>query len=72
LDVFARGDGNVLLYKYYDGRWHDWMPLGGILTTSPTAVSWGINHIDVFARTENNVLLRKWYEGSWHDWETVP
>ncbi|UOQ92354.1 DUF346 domain-containing protein [Halobacillus shinanisalinarum] len=43
LDVFARGTGDRLYHKWWNGRqWSDWENLGGTLTSSPAAVSWDL------------------------------
>lgn len=73
LDVFARGSGNSLKYKYYNSGWNGWQDLGGALASDPTAVSWGSGRLDVFAKSNANTLLHKWYiSGSgWSNWEDL-
>ena len=70
LDVFARV-GKTLWHKWWDGAWHDWVSLGGELTSAPCAVSWGPNRIDVFAKGKDNALWHKWWDGAWHDWVSL-
>lgn len=31
LDVFARGTDGAMKHSWYDGSWHDWESLGGVL-----------------------------------------
>jgi hypothetical protein len=46
--------------------------LGGELTSSPAAVSWGPNRIDVFARSKNSYLLHQYWTGSaWSGWKII-
>jgi len=71
LDVFARGQNNELLHRWYDGRWHDWESLGGTLTSPPAAVSWGPGRIDVVARLQDGRLYQRWYDGQWHGWDPL-
>ncbi|MEH2385895.1 MAG: hypothetical protein V7K14_08975, partial [Nostoc sp.] len=65
LDVFVRGTDNALWHKWFDGGWSGWESLGGILTSSPTAVSWSYGRIDVFARGTDNALWHQWFDGAW-------
>lgn len=51
--------------------WSDWENLGGIITSSPAAVSWDDDRIDVFAAGTNNHLYHKWYDEGWSDWEDL-
>ena len=49
-EVFAIFDDGQLWDRYWDGTsWHDWESLGGELTGTPAASSWGDDRIDVFA-----------------------
>jgi hypothetical protein len=44
-------------HKEWDGtRWSDWVPLGGVLTSDPAAVSWSSNRIDVVAKGLDNAI----------------
>jgi hypothetical protein len=42
-------------------RWSGWEKLGGQLTSSPSACSWGGVRIDVFAKGTDNALWHKWF-----------
>jgi Repeat of unknown function (DUF346) len=65
LDMFAKGTGNTLKQKYWNGAaWSGWQDLGGTLTSGPAAVSWGNGRIDVVARTTNNSLQHWWWESA--------
>jgi Repeat of unknown function (DUF346) len=68
--VFVIGSDSTLQHKWFDGStWNDWETLGGTLTASPAAVSWGSSRIDVFARSTNNMLVHRWFDGGWNDWQ---
>jgi YD repeat-containing protein len=73
LDLFARGTGNAIMHKYWNGTaWSStWENLGGSWTSDAAAVSWGSNRIDLFARGQDNALWHKLWDGSWHDWESL-
>lgn len=54
------------------GLTSDWERLGGSLTSSPAATSWGPNRLDVFARGRDLALYHEWWDGSsWHYWERL-
>jgi hypothetical protein len=60
LDVFTRGNDQQLWHKWFDsGQWSGWEPLGGTLTSDPTAVSRSDGVIDVFARGGDNQLVQR-------------
>lgn len=50
--------------------WGTWEDLGGLLLSSPAAVSWGTGRIDVFARGEEN-LFHLPFENDWGAWEDL-
>ena len=50
-----RGTDSQLWHKWYDGAWHDWEPLGGVLTSAPTVSTWGPG------RATDNALHHKWH-----------
>ncbi len=53
-------------------QWSDWENLGGVLTSGPTAASWGANRLDVFVRGLDSAMWHKWWNGSsWSDWENL-
>jgi hypothetical protein len=46
--------------------------LGGVLTSSPAAASWGRDRLDVFARgLDDGLWHRSWNGGSWSGWEPL-
>jgi len=47
-----------------NANWSNWENLGGVITTAPTAASWGSNRIDIFARGQNNAMWHKWWNGN--------
>jgi hypothetical protein len=62
LDVFVTGAGDSnLWHKYWQNGWGNWEPLGGILTSSPAAVSWGNGRIDIFARGNEGHTWHMWW-----------
>jgi hypothetical protein len=42
----------------------NWQSLGGVLTSSPDASSWGPNRVDVFVRGANNAMFQNTWNGS--------
>ena len=53
----------------YDGAWTGWESLGGVITSSPAAVSTAGNSIDVFAaRGTDNAMWHRAYNNYWYDW----
>ncbi len=71
IDGFVRGTDNALWYKWFDGTWHDWVPLGGSFTSDPAVTSWGTGRLDVFVRGSDNTLQHIWYDGTLHSWESL-
>jgi autotransporter family porin len=67
-DVFVTGTDAQLWHRRWEaGRgWSGWQPLGGRLTSGPTATSWGPGRIDVAARGTDGSVVRRWYDhGAW-------
>lgn len=59
LDVFARGtDYGLYHIAYANGAWSSSERLGGLLTSTPSAILYR-GHIHVFARGADNSLIRK-------------
>lgn len=64
-----------------NGLWHQWSnlagtisggeALGGILTSSPAAVSWASNHLAVFARGADGALWQRTYSQRWGPWTSL-
>lgn len=72
IDVFARGDDDTLQHRFFDGAWHDWESLGGILTSAPAAVGWGNGRMDVFVRgADQQLWQRTFQDGAWQNWVYV-
>jgi hypothetical protein len=73
LDAFVRGTDDQLYQKTWNGStWSAFIPLGGVLTSDPTAVSWADGRIDVFVRGTDNQLWHKWFaDGGWSAWEPL-
>jgi C1A family cysteine protease len=52
--------------------WYGFETLGGVLTSTPNAVSWSENRIDVVARGTDSSVYHKWWDGShWNGWENL-
>jgi hypothetical protein len=83
-DIFSVENTGTTTHKY----WHPgtgWLPapltqwedLGGWLTTTPTASSWGAYHLDIFGRGRDGHLRHLWWgpEYGWEpgvdDWEDM-
>jgi hypothetical protein len=49
-----------------------WSSLGGVLTSSPAASSWGAGTSDVFVRGTDNALWHRHFDGTtWGGWESL-
>jgi hypothetical protein len=63
-----RDDGSLEHYGW-QGAWQS-DNLGGILTTSPSAASWGASRLDVFALGTDDSLFHIAWDGTrWSSWE---
>jgi C1A family cysteine protease len=52
--------------------WHGYENLGGIITSKPSAVSWGADRIDVVARGTDSAVWHRWWDGAaWRGWESL-
>ncbi|HEY8547469.1 MAG TPA: S8 family serine peptidase, partial [Acidimicrobiales bacterium] len=75
LDVFARGSDDALWQRSYrPGKgWSAWLSRGGVLTSSPGAVSWGRGHVAVVVvGSDRAVWLKSWTAtGSWTRWVSL-
>ncbi len=75
LDVFRTGPDNTLRWNHSSNggtSWSGWQSLGGMLASSPAAVSLGSNHIQVFARGADGTLWFRVYNGAWDAWKRAP
>jgi hypothetical protein len=62
MDVFAvDATTSNLLHWWYQGEWGGPENLGGQVTFSPSAVSWGPDRLDVFAIDANTFQLLHWW-----------
>jgi hypothetical protein len=60
--VFARGTDTALWQQAWDGtRWRGFSPLGGSLTTAPSAIARPWQKIDVFVRGSDAKLWNRAY-----------
>jgi hypothetical protein len=73
LDAFAVGTDHAMYHRWWNGSsWGGWEPLGGILTSLPTAVAWGPNRLDIFALGTDHAMYHRWWNGSsWGGWEPL-
>ena len=71
LVLLLASSGLLLPVSLASAQWSDWENLGGVLTSAPTAASWGANRLDIFARGSDNAMWHKWWNGSWSDWENL-
>jgi outer membrane protein assembly factor BamB len=62
------GDGKVYAIGTPTTPPAHWEPLGGYLTASPAAVSFGSGFIDVAARSTDGAVWQKQYENGWWMW----
>lgn len=52
--------------------WQGWSGLGGIITSKPSAVSWGVNRIDVVVRGTDSAVWHRWWDGTaWFGYESL-
>ncbi len=65
IDVFARGGGNELAHKYFNGHWSGWENLGNVLTEAPAVTSTGPGNLTVFYRGTDAVLYSRTYANGW-------
>ena len=73
VDVFVRGRTTRSTRSGGTARqWHGWASLGGGLTFSPDAVSYGPGELDVYARGQDGALWQTWQSGgAWHGWARI-
>jgi hypothetical protein len=69
LDVFVRGTDNALWQMWWDGQWHSWYSLGGILTAEPVVVAAQNNQLDIFVLGTQASFCWKGWRNSWLDWQ---
>jgi len=75
LDVFVEGSNGALYHRWYNGGWSGWQNLGGVLTSSPGAISKSAGTIDVFVRGGDGALWGRSYASSsangWGAWSEL-
>jgi hypothetical protein len=72
LVLWLASSGLLMSVSTASAQWSDWENLGGVLTSGPTAASWGANRLDVFVRGLDGAMWHKWWNGSsWSDWENL-
>jgi hypothetical protein len=62
VDLFYKGADGLLNWKSYDSGWNPSIALGGILSSSPAAVSSAKNRIDVLALGADRGLWRRTFQ----------
>ena len=73
LDVFARGSDDALWQKSYrmGAGWSGWINRGGVLGSSPDAVSWSDGHVSIFVTSKANIVYQKTWTGRWTGWQPL-
>jgi hypothetical protein len=69
LDVFVRGDNDLLYTKYYQRAWsgyHLLPSVGTLAGSAPAAATWSPGRLDVFYRLADGSLGQSWWNGDWH------
>jgi len=64
LVVAVRGSDYALWIRQYDvsSGWAGWEKIGGMLSSGPSAVSWGVNYrLDLFAQATDHTLTHWWW-----------
>jgi hypothetical protein len=61
IDVFVEGVDHAVWHAHFDGTNWSWENLGGLVTSAPSAVSWGAGSLDVFARGADRLLWHIFY-----------
>jgi hypothetical protein len=62
----------VILPSTTSASWKGFESLGGLISSTPRAVSWGPNRIDVVARGMDSAVWHRWWDGSnWLGWESL-
>lgn len=73
--VFMRGaDGQEVKYRQVNGlAWGNWISLGGIATSDPSAVSWEPYHMAVFIRgmDSQTIKYRTTVGYTWGNWNSI-
>ena len=71
--VFACSRGGGVHHKDWDGSWHPWQSLGGVIKGSPGVVRTADKVIDVYARGMDDRLWQRYWNGAWSpSFEPVP
>jgi hypothetical protein len=71
-DTYSFGTAQGVQIPAPPHAWHGYENLGGIITSKPSATSWGNNRIDVVARGTDSAVYHRWWNGStWLGWESL-
>jgi hypothetical protein len=68
--VFARGSDDQLWQAWFDSSWH-WQPVGGLITSGPSASYGSDGVLRVFARGQDGALWQAWWDGSSWQWQSL-
>ena len=74
IDVVARGAGNSIYHKIYDGNnWLGFNSIGGNCSSGPSICSWDTGRLDVFARDSDDSLMHQGYilGTGWLGWQNL-
>ena len=62
-DTYSFGTAQGVVIPQGHG-WSGWEGLGGIITSTPSATSWGPDRIDVVARGTDSAAWHRWWDGA--------
>jgi cell wall-associated NlpC family hydrolase len=69
--VFVEGGDRALDHLWYTSGWSGWERLGGVLSESPAAVSWGAGRVDVAVRGSDDAAWHAYFDGVWHGFDPL-
>ena len=72
-NLLVRGADAGLWHRKFDGAWSDWTNLSGVLTSNPSAITFGDEHVDVYVTGVDGRVQRRWSADgvTWADWESL-
>ena len=71
-DAYPFGTATGIVIPAAGPAWHGYEGLGGVITSKPSATSWGANRIDVVARGTDSACYHRWWDGAnWQGWESL-
>ncbi len=64
MDVFAMGCDYALWHIWFEDRWSGWENLGGVINSTPSAVSAGFGRLDVLVNDFAGCVWDRLWDGS--------